>query len=595
MPTTDELDQQLSQILNDDGRPTNEPATAEEETQSPEEENHARPEDTSIAVDGLAGPDDDLDRWRELEPVEEQDGKRRLVVNNWAVAFDRLLGQIGAEELAGIFLRSGELVHTPRIGEDGYIEPEHGDDGPAQVQPVTAGQLAAKVDIAFAVGVWVKNRENPKRPDWVSKLVPRDVVNRVYDAARAGMQATALRQKMTGDLEPDDIEALARGPALRELRMVTHTPMLRADGSILDRPGYDDRTRALFLPDVELIGMPKVAPNLAHVNLYEARDRLLDLTADFPWVSDDDRANWYGLLFTPLMRAMFPPPYLMGMITAPNPRSGKSLLAKILEMVHGGVRRKELPRNEEALSKALISTLLTTTAPVVTFDNVRGSISSSTLEGLLSNTEITDRYLGQTRDVTVKNDRIWIMTGNNAAVAGDLGPRILPIQIDPKVPNPERRSFATDLYEFVPRHRGEILVDLLTIIRAWVLDGAPTEQDRSDEYGGGRAPCAGSCTGPSSPAPSAEAPSGPRRWFGMRSRTTGTGSWSPSPTCSTGRLRSRNWSRPWTPAGSTAPPGTPATVSSWTRNTFLVSWRRSSRRSPPGGRPGSPGRSVGGS
>jgi hypothetical protein len=554
---------------NDDGRPDKGPATAKEEHEDAHPEDTPRPLHPAIA----SIPQDDLDRWQELEPVEDRDGKRRLVVGNWSVAFDRLLGLIGGDELAGLFRRSGELVHTPRIGEDGYIEPEWGDDGPAQVQPVTAGQLAALVDINFAVGVWKKNPEKPKHPDWVSKLVPRDVVNRAYDAARAGMQASALRQKMNDDLEPDDIEALARGPALRELAMVTHTPMMRADGSILDRPGYDDKTRSLFLPDHDLAGMEKVEPDLRLVDLDKVRERLLDLTREFPWVSDDDRANWYGLLFTPLMRAMFPPPYLMGMITAANPRSGKSLLAKMIEQVHGGVRRKELPRDEEALSKALISTLLTTTAPVVTFDNVRGAIRSSTLEGMLSNTEITDRYLGQSRDVTVKNDRVWIMTGNNAVVAGDLGPRILPIEIDPKVPNPELRSFATDLYAYVPKHRGEILVDLLTIIRAWVLDGQPMEQDRTDEYG---------------------------RWEGaMR----GLLHWAEFPgtfgrataTCtSRSRSRSRSWSRPWTTAGTTTPAATSATGRSWIPSTFPGTWPTSGP-GPATTPPGSAGRSGDGS
>jgi hypothetical protein len=465
---------------NDEGRPDEGPATA-----GMSEED--KPKDTSTAVDSppLAGPEDDLDRWKDLEPVEDRDGKRRLVVNNWSLAFDRLLGLIGTAELSGLFRRSGELVHTPLVGEEGYIEPERGDDGPAQVQPITAGQLAAMVDINFAVGVWAKNKDKPKEPDWISKLMPRDVVNRAYDAARAGMQASALRRKLDDydSMKPADLEALVRGPALRELQMVTHTPMIRGDGSILDRPGYDDRSKALFLPDADLIAMEKVAPDLAHVELYGPRDRLLDLTAEFPWVSDDDRANWYGLLFTPLMRAMLPPPYLMGMITAPNPRSGKWLLARILEMVHGGVRRSELPRDEAELGKILLAILVDTTAPVVVFDNVRGAIRSSTLEGVLASTEITDRYLGQSRMITGRNDRLFIMTGNNAVVAGDLGPRILPIQIDPKQPNPELREFTTDLYHHVPRHRGDILVDMLTIVRAWVLAGAPKEPDRSDEYG----------------------------------------------------------------------------------------------------------------
>jgi hypothetical protein len=439
-----------------DSRPDEGPATAEMSEED-------KPKDTSTAVDSppLAGPEDDLDRWQELEPVEDQDDKRRLVVANPAIVLPRLLELIGTDELSGLFRRSGELVHTPLVGQDGYVEDDDWDAGPAQVRPFTAGQLAAKVDIEFACGVWKKNDEKPKEPIWIPRLVPRDPVNRAYDAARADMAA----------------------PNLRELNMVTHTPMMRGDGSILDRPGYDDRSKALYLPDADALVMKKVKASLAHVNLYEPRDRLLDLTREFPWVSDDDQATWYGLLFTPLMRAMFPPPYLMGMITAPNPRSGKSLLAEIIGMVHGAVHHNELPRNEDELSKTITADLVDTTAPVIVFDNVKGVIRSSVLEGVLASADHAGRYLGHSRIINAKNDRVWIMTGNNAVVAGDLAPRILPIQIDPKDPRPELRKFRTNLYQLVPQERGKILYDMLTIIRAWVLAGAPLEMRRTDAYG----------------------------------------------------------------------------------------------------------------
>ena len=45
-------------------------------------------------------------------------------VTNAAVAADWLRGELGRGELSGLFLREDLLVHTPRIGEDGYIDPE---------------------------------------------------------------------------------------------------------------------------------------------------------------------------------------------------------------------------------------------------------------------------------------------------------------------------------------------------------------------------------------------------------------------------------------------------------------------------------------
>jgi hypothetical protein len=103
------------------------------------------------------------------------DGRRRLDVANPAEAAERIRRTLGTEELSGIFRRSGELVHTPRIGEDGYIVPDDPtvDLGPAQIRPITAGQLATMVDIKYAVGAWVPEKKRGARPRSGSLAWPR--------------------------------------------------------------------------------------------------------------------------------------------------------------------------------------------------------------------------------------------------------------------------------------------------------------------------------------------------------------------------------------------------------------------------------------
>jgi hypothetical protein len=150
--------------------------------------------------------------------------------------------------------------------------------------------------------------------------------------------------------------------------------------------------------------------------------------------------------------------------------------------------RGDLPRDAEELRKALSSLLLTTTAPVVTFDNVRGKVQSSVLEGLLTTDEWSDRILGQSKEMpTLRNDRLWLLTSNNAAIGGDLPRRVLPSEIDPGIPNPERRPASDfripNLKEHVREHRGELLAAMLTIARGWVLDGMPTTAPSGDDYG----------------------------------------------------------------------------------------------------------------
>ncbi len=121
----------------------------------------------------------------------------------------------------------------------------------------------------------------------------------------------------------------------------------------------------------------------------------------------------------------------MGVITATNPGSGKTLLAKMIRTVHGGVQRGEMPRDADELRKAITATLIDTTGPVITFDNLTGVIRSSVLESLLTSETWTDRYLGHNRSVTATYDRLWLATGNNAAFGGDLARRIVTVRLDP--------------------------------------------------------------------------------------------------------------------------------------------------------------------
>jgi hypothetical protein len=92
---------------------------------------------------------------------------------------------------------------------------------------------------------------------------------------------------------------------------VTHTPMLRRDGTILHTPGYDAATGCLYLPEpgLNLSWIPD-QPTAAQVDA--ARELILTPIAEFPSVSDDDRATFIGLEFTPLLRRLLKPPYQLG-------------------------------------------------------------------------------------------------------------------------------------------------------------------------------------------------------------------------------------------------------------------------------------------
>jgi hypothetical protein len=184
------------------------------------------------------------------------------------------------------------------------------------------------------------------------------------------------------------------------------------------------------------------------------------------------------------MRPLLPGPYQMGVITATNPGSGKTKLANMIRTIHGGAQRGEMPRDADELRKSITATLMDTTAPVVTFDNLTGVVRSSVLESLLTTRTWTDRWLGHNRSVTATNDRLWLATGNNAAFGGDLARRIATMALDPPGANHHLRTDFTikDLDVWMQVHRGELLAAILTVARGWVVAGRPSPSVRSDDY-----------------------------------------------------------------------------------------------------------------
>lgn len=378
-------------------------------------------------------------------------------------SFRWLLDELGARGLSGVFSRGSVPVFTAAVDEDGYVPPppstddtpveKRNDNGPLTISPLSAASLRARLALNYLVWKWVGKGESQFRAE---TFFPPD-------AALLAM------------------EAIDKAVNIRPLLGVTHTPMVRADATILTEPGYDDLSGFLFIPTVDV---PPVPENPTTAELKAATVLLRGLVDEFMWSGEHDEANFMGLLLTPVLRQVCPPPYKLGAIMARQPGSGKSLLNRILRDVHGGVFRSEMPHDDAELEKAISSILTCTTAPIVQFDNVSGTLRSSRLAGLLTSAEYSGRVLGSTNETSMTNDRLWTITGNNLNLGGDLVRRTLWVTIDPKCPDPEKRTgFKLDIPVYVAEHRGEILHALLTWVSAWRVSGRPVPALRSsDDY-----------------------------------------------------------------------------------------------------------------
>lgn len=427
------------------------------------------------AIDNVAGAGVPLSPFEALDDelvadadagVEPRALRRGMDVSDLTRALRGIRKEIGRNALSGLFARDGAIVYTPRINEAGYVpitKDERNSDGPAQVRRVSGWQeFAGRVDHYYRVFKKVKQPEKDGGGIIeVPTLFPKPVAERVITAI---------------DLLPN----------LRVLRSVTHTPSLLRDGAVLDAPGYHAGSGLMYLPIPGLV-IPVVPTEPTPGEVKSAGELIMELVIDFPFVTTHDKANFLGALFTPLIRAMVPPPYQAVVITAPQRGSGKSLLAWIMREIHGGVFRSEFPRTEEEVRKVITSILFATTGPVVQIDNVTGVVKSGTLDGLLTTAKDGDRMLGKnTEQLALDNDRLWTFTGNNVRIGGDMQRRSVWVSIDANMEKPETRTefVHTDLEGWVVSHRGDLLCALLTVVRGWVVAGQPVESaTRTDQYG----------------------------------------------------------------------------------------------------------------
>lgn len=371
-----------------------------------------------------------------------------------------LQSALGSGSLSGFFLWRSQVAHTPRMDEAGYVPPRHAtdDNGLVQIQPVTPGGLTAKIQYAHRCYKVVKDKESKQERE-VPALFPFEAAKRAIDAP----------------------EAMSM---LRLLAGITNTPMVRADGSLLTEPGYDAASGYLFLPGPGVNVRP-VPEFPSQEDVSSAVDVIEEMVCGFPWVGQDDRANYFGLLLTPMLRLVAPPSYKGFFIGAHQPGSGKTLLADVVRIIHGGVLRSEMPDDEAEIRKMTTAALSTTSATVIHVDNVTGVLRSSVMAGLLTaDGEIQERELGKSSNLTFTNDRVWVFTGNNPSLGGDMVRRTITIMIDPNTPDPEKRTFAIpDLKGWAAENRNRILWALLVMVRYWVTQGmVPAPRKQSDSF-----------------------------------------------------------------------------------------------------------------
>jgi len=339
---------------------------------------------------------------------------------------------VAANDPPEVFARSGSLA---RIAQD--------DDGRPVIQDIDKDRLRYRM---------TRTAEYLKVTDSINHIYPPDAV--------------------VGDV------MAAKAFSFPQLTGLTQSPALRADGTVLERPGYDKATGLFYYApegenlDVQVPYEPSAADVTRSVEL------LRELYCDFPFVDEYSFANMLALTVTPIVRPAYNGPTPLAVIDKPAMGTGASLLSEVVCRIATAQEAAMMspPDNDEETRKQITS-VLRLGRPVVVIDNLGSELKNPSWARLLTSTTWEDRILGHSKVATLPNRATWITTGNNIKIGGDLPRRCYWIRMDAEMEKPWDRPIDSfthpDLLGWVADSRGKLLGAILTLARNWFARGKP--------------------------------------------------------------------------------------------------------------------------
>lgn len=340
------------------------------------------------------------------------------------------------------------------------------------------------------------------RPVGNTFLAPADATCLEFILTKA--KCVFRKDRDTGELVPADpklkwcehvVARMTSMPDLvpwKRLDGITTVPLLLADGSVIDQPGYHAETAVWFDPREH--NFPAIPARPTKRQARAALDLYAKVFGKFPfaatkgqaWNASPSYAAVLSAAMSVLLRHLLSTVPLLA-VTAPEPGSGKTKLAETIGYATTGCL---LPRisydNTEEFDKTLPIPLVAGDR-IILIDNVdRKMVNSARLSAVLStDAPVKWRVLGETRDQTILNRSVFIVTGNALIISGDLPRRSLQCRLTPNVAVPEARVFDFDP---VQRARGmfpELAIAALTAARYYLQAKCPAPRYANDVLASG--------------------------------------------------------------------------------------------------------------
>lgn len=349
-----------------------------------------------------------------------------------------------------IYQRGGELVRPLR----GAPAPDNG--------------VARRADDALVL--------RPLNARWLAEQSERHIAfkrPKIVTTIDANGNAAKILGYAAADLPLKYPEAyLARGEWDEPvLRAVISAPTLLADGTILQKPGYDPGSGLLL--DFDRAVFPPVPENPTQEDAMSALKLFEHLLAGFPFVDDAARAVAISAMLTAVIRpSLHTAP--LHVFDAPVAGTGKSMVATMAGVLATGHRPAMMSqgKSEEEDEKRL-STVMMEGDPVIILDNCERPVGGDFLCSALTELMVQARILGKSERTILPTTALIMATGNNMVIAGDMVRRAVICRMDAREERPELRKFEFNPVAELVARRPQLVVEALTALRAYKLANSP--------------------------------------------------------------------------------------------------------------------------
>jgi hypothetical protein len=325
------------------------------------------------------------------------------------------------------------------------------------------------------------------KPKWLANRLDRSIM---FVGASAGKPVPGEEPKRVPKNAPAELCARMIEDDTRwkhpHLFGTIEAPTLRADGTVIDRPGYDKRTGLFFDPGTTEFPPIPVRPSRAAG--VQAMQMIEDLLCDFPF---QDAEGYEGVSKAVALAAVLTGPVRRTLdiapafaVTAMEAETGKTELCK---MIAGITLGREVPgqqfSNSEEERRKSIGANLRSGRPILFFDNADNvTIEGDFTERMLTMTSINDRVLTTTEEYTAPTNCLVLFNGNHITIGGAMTTRVLLSRIVTDTPLSFRAFNYPDLFRHVVENRPALVAAVLTALRAWLLHGQPDPKRATSRF-----------------------------------------------------------------------------------------------------------------